>query len=182
MKESRRAARDEDAHRRLIAAAEKLSTDTEKIADLKAVRQRRLAPETAAMMEREILADILEGVEEGTVAPTSGEERRRVTLFAQRLELPPAQDHTEDEPGEEPAAQQAETEQRSQQRAAQHTDLTFLSDQQVHALSEAGYDTVPALYEATDEELEAVSHIGTATVKKIRAAFADAEHSEVKGS
>ena len=63
MKESARAARDEIAHNRSVAALEKLAgEDDPKVQELKDLRTRRVPPEVATMMEREIMADILEGL------------------------------------------------------------------------------------------------------------------------
>lgn len=65
MKESARAARDEIAHNRSVAALKRLAgEDNEQVAALEEVRARRLPPAVAAMTEREIMADILEGLAE----------------------------------------------------------------------------------------------------------------------
>lgn len=65
MKESARAARDEIAHNRNVAALKTLvGDDNEKVRGLENVRAQRMPPAVSAMVEREIMADILEGLAE----------------------------------------------------------------------------------------------------------------------
>lgn len=63
MKESARAARDEIAHNRCVAAMKALvGEDDPKVRELEDLRMRRLPPAVGSMMEREIMADILEAL------------------------------------------------------------------------------------------------------------------------
>ncbi len=63
MKESIRAARDEIAHNRNVAALKRLAgEDDAKVKELEDLRARRLPADVGSMMEREIMADILEGL------------------------------------------------------------------------------------------------------------------------
>lgn len=47
-------------------------------------------------------------------------------------------------------------------------DVLGLTERQVRALARAGYNSLEALREASDEELEALDGIGPATVKRLR--------------
>ncbi len=62
MKESARAARDEVAHRRCTAALKELAPDDPKVAEFEEAGLRRMPEPVLAMVEREIMADILEGL------------------------------------------------------------------------------------------------------------------------
>lgn len=63
MKESARAARHEMAQNRCVAALKALAgQDDPKIEELEGLRARRMPPAVSAMMEMQIMADVLEGL------------------------------------------------------------------------------------------------------------------------
>lgn len=75
MKESARAARDEIAHGRLVAALKELAgEDDPNIKELEEVRMRRMAAPVGMMVEREIMADILEKLADGGKSSSSSKE------------------------------------------------------------------------------------------------------------
>lgn len=69
MKESARAARDEVAHNRSMAALEELlGANNDKVKEFAGLRMRRLPTDVRLMMEREILADVLEDLAQKNTA------------------------------------------------------------------------------------------------------------------
>lgn len=119
MKESARAARDEIAHNRSVAALKSLAgEDDEKVRELEDLRARRVPADVGSMMEREIMADILEGLAE-THAVLK-------------------------DPGEP------------------------LDQSTVKILADAGYDSMEAIRDASDEDLLAINGIGPAKLQEIR--------------
>jgi DNA integrity scanning protein DisA with diadenylate cyclase activity len=70
MKESARAARDEIAHNRCVAALEQLAGE-DAARELKEIRSRRLPPAVASTYELEVMAGILEGLVAGAGASTT---------------------------------------------------------------------------------------------------------------
>ena len=119
MKESARAARDEIAHNRSVAALKALAgEDDPKVTELEDLRARRMPAAVGSMLEREIMADILEGLAE-----------RQAALK---------------DPGDP------------------------LDESTVQTLTDAGYDSLEAVREASDEDLLAINGIGPAKLQEIR--------------
>jgi DNA uptake protein ComE-like DNA-binding protein len=119
MHEGIMAARDEIAHNRLVAGFNQLTgTDSEKIAELENLRLHNKPPTLMGfMLEREVMADIVEGL---------------VSAQVSQYPTDPVDEST----------------------------VKFLTD--------AGYDTLEKVREASDEDLLAIKGIGEKTVAEIR--------------
>ena len=147
MKESARAARDEIAHNRSVAALKQLAgEDDHNVKELEDLRARRMPADVGSMMEREIMAGILEGLA----------KRQRVRNFAANL--------AETDPGRQGAPEQEDP---------STFDITpdFLTAEQRQSLVGAGYLSDEEIMEAPRGDLEALPHIGDATVDKLYEAF-----------
>lgn len=121
MKESVRAARDEIAHNRSVAALKQLAGENnDKIKELENLRLHNVPPTImGATLEREVMADVLEDLAGGA------------------------------------------------SRASQYPKEP-VDESTVQLLSDAGYDTLEKVREASDEDLLAIKGIGDAKLAEIR--------------
>lgn len=170
MREAAVAARTEAAHKRQVEAVTKLAGE-DRAAELSALTGPQRYPEYARVLQAEAVADILEVLEE---LAGNGENSR---YPAKRSEGGAKRDSAK---RDSEAGDSEEIEEARRNPEPRHADLTFLTDEQVNALSDAGFDTLPAIQEASDDELEAVPHVGKATIKKIREAFGGAKRDSAK--
>ncbi|MDP9439804.1 MAG: hypothetical protein M3P49_13865 [Actinomycetota bacterium] len=146
MKESARAARDEIAHNRCVVALKSLVGENhEKVRELEDLKAQRLSAPVAGMMEREIMAEILEVLERS----------QRVGNFVAALKATEASSPPQKEASEG------------------GTDLRTLEvpAEWIRLLVPAGYETGESVAEASDEELLAIKGVGEATLKDLRDFF-----------
>lgn len=156
MKESARAARDEIAHNRCVAALKALASEgNEKVAELEDLRMRRLPAPVSSMMEREIMADVLEGLHKAQVV-------RNFTAALERTRVPA-------EPAVDPPLEQAD----SPAEPAVDPPIALggiVEGDVVDLLKDAGYNTVESIANASDKDLLDIKGIGPAKLAEIREA------------